>query len=599
MKKPQFQDLHDFVDYLEREGDLKRVTAEVDPILEITEIASRVIKERGPALIFENVMGSPFPVVINLFGSEERVELALGRKPREVGEELVYLFEKLNPPSLKNLFSVFPKALKVLNMRTKGVRSGKVQEVREKPDFRRLPIIQCWPKDGGRFITLGLVLTQDPVSRRRNLGIYRMQIYDHETAGMHWHPHKGGAAHYHEAAKLGKELEAAVVLGGDPKMIFSAIAPLPEGMDEIAFASYLRGGAMPMVKGKTVSLAVPANADFVIEGVVPQGVLREEGPFGDHFGYYSMEADFPIFRPTEITHRRAPIFPSTVVGIPPKEDVFLGMAAGDMFSPLVRIIQPEVKDMWAYPEAGFHNLLVVSVDERYPKNGIKAMLALWGTGQLLLTKCMITVSSNVDPRDFNQVLREIGENFDPREDFLLIPWAPLDTLDFTSGKMHVGSKMGINAVRGGNRGGNNLGGKAGKRAAVPKSVPNPAEKIPEVIDHRLLPGGMLHIKVRKDPKDAIKRLFQLPGYEGLRIVVAQSEDIDLHDDAELIWGMFTRYDPYLDVVMERVELRGPAVQYDGRMGIDATFKSWYPDVIEMSDDIKEKVTRRWQDYWEG
>lgn len=590
MGKRDFSNLREFISHLEAIGDLTRIKAEVDPILEVTEIATRVIKERGPALIFENVRGASFPMAINLFGTEERVSLALGRRPREVGEELVEMFQKLNPPSLKGLFKVLPRALKVVNMRTSNVRRGPVQEVREQPDFDKLPIMQCWPKDGGRYITLGLVLTQDPVTARRNLGIYRMQIYDSKTAGMHWHPHKGGAAHYHEATKLGRDLEAAVVLGGDPKMIFTAIAPLPEGMDEIAFAGYLRGSPIPMVKAKSISYRVPANAEFIIEGVVPQGEVREEGPFGDHFGYYSMGADFPVFKPREITHRLDAVFPATIVGKPPKEDIFLGMAAADMFSPLVRIIQPEIKDMWAYPEAGFHNLLVVSVDERYPKNAVKAMLALWGTGQLLLTKCMIMVSSDVHPRDFTQVLKEIGENFDPREDFLLIPWAPLDTLDFTSGNIHVGSKMGINAVRRPN------GGR--KRTRPPKTVPNPREKLEAVKDYRLLPGGMLHIVVEQKPKETIRALFEIPGYEAVRIIVAQSPDIDLEDDTELIWGMFTRFDPYLDVFFEKTELRGSAVQYDGRMGLDCTFKKWYPDVIEMSEDVKEKVSSRWKQYWE-
>jgi 4-hydroxy-3-polyprenylbenzoate decarboxylase len=588
-KRTIFSDLQDYIRYLDRIGDLKRIRAEVDPILEVTEITSRVIKEGGPALLFENVKGSPFPLAINLFGTPERVELALGRKPKEVGEEIVYLFEKLNPPSLKNFFSVLPWALRLLSMRTKNIRWGSVQEVRAEPDFSRLPIIKCWPRDGGRFITLGLVLTEDPVSRRRNLGIYRMQIYDATTAGMHWHPHKGGAAHYHEAQKLGRDLEAAVVLGGDPKMIFAAIAPLPDGMDELAFASYLRGSPIPMVRAKTVSLRVPANAEFVIEGYVPQGVLRTEGPFGDHFGYYSMEAEFPIFKPKEITHRESPIFPATIVGKPPKEDVFLGIAAGEMFSPLIRIVQPEIKDMWAYPEAGFHNLLVVSVDERYPRGGVKAMLALWGTGQLLLTKCMVVVSSDVNPRDFASVLREIGENFDPREDLLIIPWAPLDTLDFTSGRMNVGSKMGINAVR--------RRCEVRHNRPVPVSVPDPREKLPGIKDYRLLPGGMLHIKVEDKPKETIRGLFGVPGFEDIRVVVAQSVDINLHDDTELIWGMFTRFDPYLDVIVEHTELRGPSVVYGGRIGIDATFKSWYPEVIEMSDDVKELVSRRWEEYW--
>jgi 4-hydroxy-3-polyprenylbenzoate decarboxylase len=590
MKKKNFPDLQEYIQYLEAIGDLKRIKAEVDPILEITEIYSRVIKENGPALIFENVKGSPFPLAINLFGNEERVELALGRKPREVGEELVYLFEKLNPPSIKSFFSILPKAFGLLSMRTKNVGDGIVQQVEERPDLDKLPVIKCWPKDGGRFITLGLVLTQDPVTKRRNLGIYRMQIYDKETAGMHWHPHKGGAAHYHEAAKLGTDLEAAVVLGGDPKMIFTAIAPLPEGMDELAFASYLRGSPIPMVRGKSISLHVPANAEFIIEGIVPKGELRQEGPFGDHFGHYSMEADFPVFKVKEITHRNNPIYPATVVGKPPKEDIFLGIAAAEMFSPLIKIIQPEVKRMWAYPESGFHNLLVVSVDERYPKNGIKAMLALWGTGQLLLTKCMIMVSSDINPRDWSAVLTEIGENFDPHEDFLLIPWAPVDTLDFTSGKLNVGSKMGINAVRRASNSGR-------KKRQIPKSVPDPRGKLSEILDYRLLPGGFLVLKVQEKPKDTIRKIFDMPGYTDIRITAVVSPDIDIHDDTELIWGIFTRFDPYLDVIFEETELRGSAVVYGGRMGLDASYKQWYPEVIEMSDDIKVKVTNRWKEYW--
>ena len=586
MSKPKFYNLNDYVDYLEKRGEVKRIKTEVDPDLEITEIADRVIAENGPVLIFENVKGADFPLAINLFGNEERVELALGRNPKEVGEELVDIFQKINPPSLKSLFSVISKAYGLVNLRTKNVSSGIVQQNEFEPDLSRLPVIKCWPDDGGKFITLGLVLTQDPVSNRRNLGIYRMQIFDKKTTGMHWHPHKGGAAHYHEAAKLGRDLEVAVVLGGDPKMIFSAIAPLPDGMDELAFASYLRGKPIPMVKGKTIAQRVPANADFVLEGVVPQNVLREEGPFGDHFGHYSMEADFPIFKLNTITHKNRPIFPATIVGKPPKEDVFLGMAAGEMFSPLIKIIQPEVRDMWAYYEAGFHNLLAVSVDERYPKNGIKTMLALWGTGQLLLTKCMITVSSDIDPRDFNAVLNEIGENFDPREDFLLVPWAPLDTLDFTSGKLNVGSKMGINALRKPDN----------QKKTYAKKVPDPRSKHKEIIDYRLLNGGFLVLQAKKDPKKLIEKMFKTPGYKNVRIIAVVSEDINLQDDTDLIWGIFTRFDPYLHVIFEKTELKGSAVLYDGRMGIDATVKKWYPDVIEMSDEIKNKVTEKWTKY---
>ena len=586
MSLPKFYNLSDYIDYLDKRGEVRRIETEVDPDLEITEVADRVIKESGPVLIFNNVKGADFPLAINLFGTEERVELALGRKPREVGEELVEIFQKLNPPSLRSLFSIMSKAYGLINLRTKNVATGIVHQNEFEPDLSRLPVIKCWPKDGGRFITLGLVLTHDPVTNRRNLGIYRMQVYDKKTTGMHWHPHKGGAAHYHEAGKLNRDLEVAVILGGDPKMIFSAIAPLPDGMDELAFASYLRGKPIPMVKGKTISQSVPANADIVLEGYVPRNVLREEGPFGDHFGHYSMEADFPIFKLNTITHKNNAVFPATIVGKPPKEDVYLGMAAEEMFAPLIKIIQPEVKDMWAYYEAGFHNLLAVSVDERYPKNGIKTMLALWGTGQLLLTKCMITVSSDIDPRDFNSVLNEIGENFDPREDFLLIPWAPLDTLDFTSGKLNVGSKMGINALR----------KPINKRKTYAKKVPDPRGKHKEIIDYRLLNGGFLVIQTKNNPKKLIDKMFKTPGYKNIRILAVVSEDINLQDDTDLIWGIFTRFDPYLDVIFEKTELKGSAVLYDGRMGIDATAKKWYPAVIEMSDEIKNKVSKKWTKY---
>ncbi len=589
MGKRNFYDLQEYVSYLKRIGDVEYVKAEVDPVLEVTEIADRVIKDEGPALIFEKVKGAEYPLAMNLFGTEERVELALGRKPRDVGEELVELFHKLNPPSIKSFFSILPKVYELINMRTRKVRHGVAQQIDEILDLRKLPIIKCWPLDGGKFITLGLVLTQDPVTSKRNTGIYRMQIYDERTTGMHWHPHKGGAAHYHEAGKLNKDLEVAVVLGGDPKMIFSAIAPLPEGMDELAFASYLRGNPIPMVKGKSIDVMVPANAEFILEGVVPQNELRREGPFGDHFGHYSMQADFPVYHLNQITHRANPIYPATTVGKPPKEDVFLGMAAGDMFSPLTRIIHPEVKDMWAYPEAGFHNLLVVAVDERYPKNGIKAMLALWGTGQLLLTKVIITISSDVNPRDWDAVLTEIGDNFDPNEDFLMIPWAPLDTLDFTSGKLNVGSKMGINAVRKPNC--------RRRNKPKPARLSDPRGKHKDILDWRLLKGGILVIKLDNAPKEMINEIFQTKGYEELSIIIVVSPDIDLHNNTELIWGIFTRFDPYLDVILERTELRGSAVVYGGRMGIDATLKRWYPKVIEMSDEIKEIVSERWKEYW--
>ncbi len=582
-----FLNLKQYIDFLEKRGDLRRVKTEVDPELEITEIASREMKAGGPALLFENVRGSRFPLAINLFASEERIKAALGGDPCEVGEELVEIFEKVNPPSVKGVFSALPKMTRMLSMRTTNSWTSAASQKNETDaDLTKLPAIKCWPQDGGKFITFGLVVTHSPVSGARNMGLYRLQIYDSKTTGMHWHPHKGGAAHYDEAEKAGRDLEAAIVLGGDPALIFSAIAPLPEGVDEIAFSGYLRRRAVRMTKAKNLSMNVPADAEIIIEGVVPKNTRRTEGPFGDHFGHYSMEADFPVFKATGMTFADGAVFPATVVGKPPQEDMFLGVAAGEMFSPLIRIIHPEIKEMWACPEAGFHNLLFVKVDERYPKNAVKSMLALWGTGQLALTKCMVTVSGDVNLRDFSAILEEIGKNFDPRDDFLLIPTAPLDTLDFTSGSFNVGSKMGINAVK-----------KPGRpQARYCSSVPDPREKHPEIKDWRLLAGGFFAAQVEGNPKGLIRRIFETPGFENIRIAALVSEDINVHDDTELIWGIFTRFDPRLDIEFERTSPLGSDISREGRMGIDATKKEWYPEVTEMTPEIKAQVSEKWNSY---
>lgn len=583
----KFRNLREYINCLEKKGDVRRIKTKVSPELEITEIASREMKLGGPALLFENVDGSEFPLAINLFASEERVKTALGANPREIGEEIAEIFEKVNPPSLRGIFSALPKMKRMLSMRTADKwGSAAVGKNRIEPGLEKLPAIKCWPKDGGRFITFGLVITQSPVSGRRNMGLYRLQIYDSKTTGMHWHPHKGGAAHYAEAEKLGQNLEAAVVLGGDPALIFSAIAPLPEGIDEIAFSGYLRGRAVATAKGQTVSMRVPADAEIVIEGLVPKGVRRIEGPFGDHFGHYSMQAEFPVFEAKHMTFADGAVFPATVVGKPPQEDMFLGIAAGEMFSPLLRIIHPEIKDIWACPEAGFHNLLIVSVDEKYPKNAVKAMLALWGTGQLALTKCIVAVSGEVNLRNFSEIVEQIGKNFDPRDDFLLVPSAPLDTLDFTSGSFHVGSKMGLNATK-----------KTGKsQMQYCSSVPDPREKHPEVKDHRLLPGGFLVIQVGQRAEGLARRIFETPGFEKIRIAAIVSADIDIHNDTELVWGIFTRFDPRLDVEFEKTGIAGSGAICEGRMGIDATIKEWYPETTEMSAEIKAKVSQKWNSY---
>jgi 4-hydroxy-3-polyprenylbenzoate decarboxylase len=611
-----FKDLQDFLRFLEKKGDLKRIKVEVDPHLEITEIVTRVAKEEGPALLFENIKGSSFPIAVNILGASRRIEWALGRHPKEIGEEFISLIDKLNPPSLRNLFSNRKSLFRAFRMRTKAVSKGQVQEMEIEPNFNSLPIVQCWPEDGGRFITFGMVLTKDPISRERNVGVYRMQIYDEERAGMHWQIQKGGGFHYDRAEKSGKPLEAMVVFGGDPTILISAITPLPEGFDELAFNGFLRGSPTTMIKGTRIQEDVPAHAEFILEGIVPPNEREMEGPFGDHFGHYSHRAPFPVFHLKAITHRRDPVFPTSIVGKPPQEDKYLGEAVEEMTFPLLRMLHPEIKDGWAYFEAGFHNLLVISVVERYEKEGMKTALGLMGTGQLSLSKCIVLVSEDVNVRSFKDVLGAIRENFNPENDFLLIPGVPLDTLDFTSFKMNLGSKMVIDATK-----------NPESRILNPasRSFKEPKEIDSRIKEWRLLEDVLLVVKVEKDGREVLEKLVQFYGklnkendeYRTTnssasggripKIISTVSEDVPLDDETLLLWGIFTRFDCARDICFTSSEFAriGRTPQsiigsawpiYKGILGVDATFKKGYPQSIVMSTGIIEKVDRRWEEY---
>lgn len=583
-----FSDLQSFLAHLEKQNDLRRVRVEVDPELEVTEIATRVVKENGPALLFERVRGSTYPLAINILGSMRRIETALGMHPAQLGENLVQTLERLNPPSLKAVLQSRRQLWRLLAARKKGVRRGLCQQVVEPaPDLGKLPIIKCWPEDGGRFITFPLVITQDPITQRSNLGIYRMHVYDGQRTGMHWQIQKGGGFHYFQAEKQGNPLEVAAILGGDPALMLSGVLPLPEGFEELAFSGLMRGKPTAMVKAKTLSLRVPASAEFVLEGYVPPEERAPEGPFGDHFGHYSEAAPFPVFHVTTITHRKNPVYAAAVVGKPPQEDRAMGDAVQEMMRPLVRMIQPEVRDLWAYFEAGFHNLLVVSVETRYTKEPMKTALGLLGNGQLSLTKCVVLVDSSVNVRDFAAVLREIRNHFSPEQDFLLLPRVPLDTLDFTSFKMHLGSKMVLDATR------------AGKEAVQPQPVLalDPRQVCPEVVRWRLLEETMMVVQVRRAAKEVITRLLHTDGLQGLKLLVAVSPDVDIDDQTSLLWGIFTRFDPARDVQFPQMEIVGAAPMYSGTLGIDATWKQGFPKPLEMLPEVIERVDRQWDQYW--
>lgn len=603
-----FSDLGSFLAHLERNGDLHRVRAEVDPVYEIAEIASRAAAHGLPALLFERVTGSDYPVAINVLATPRRIEWALGRDPGTVAEEIVDLLERLKRPSLASLAGARRSLWRAYSARVRRVSSGPAREVIEEPDLSRLPILKCWPEDGGRFVTFGLVLTADPETGERNLGLYRMHVYGPAETGMHWQIQKGGGFHHHVAEKRGQALPVTVAIGADPCLLLAAVAPLPEGLDELVFAAFLRGSPTSLARAARVEAWAPAQAEFVLEGVVEPGERRAEGPFGDHFGHYSHPAPFPVFRLRAVTRRRRPVYLAGVVGKPPQEDRAIGEAVGAMMGPLVRLMHREVRDLAAYFEAGFHNLLVVSVEERYAKEGMRAALGLLGIGQLSLTKCLVLVDDGVDVRDWNAVLRALRDHFDPAEDFLLLPGVPLDTLDFTSGRMNLGSKMILDAT-----GARGVGpgsrpeevrprrredaGEGATRERRDRFLADLLKLEPVVRETRVYGDCWLTVQVSGEGRRVVERLVREPALEGLRVIAAVSPDVPLADPTLHLWGVFTRFDAARDVVVSEARLEGVWPGYGGRLGIDATFKEGYPNPIETDPEIAERVDRRWNQYW--
>jgi len=581
-----YPDLQSYILALERERELHRIKVEVDPELEITEIATRVVREKGPALLFERVKDSPFPVAINLMASEKRIEMALGRPPGALGEEIRHFMERLSPPSIGAFWEHREFLHRLVSFRLAKAKRSPCQEViQQTTDLSALPVLKCWPEDGGRFFTLPMIYTQDPDTGHKNLGMYRLQMFSKDSTGMHWQIQKGGSFHYYQAEQKNTPLEAAVILGGDPTMILCAAMPLPDGMDEVMFSGLLRHQATRMTDAKTIGLRVPANAEFVIEGIVPPHERRMEGPFGDHLGHYSDAAEFPVFHVKAITHRKNPIYPATVVGKPPQEDCYMVNAIQELLNPFVKITHSGVTDLWAYSEAGFHNLLVVSTRHRYEMEPIRVAMGLLGEGQVTLTKCLVLVDSSVNVRDPYAVLKAIRENFFAEADCLIISQGPLDTLDFTSGRMNVGGKLIIDATS--------------KRPvqALKSFTQDVGQICPEALDFRVLEDTLLVVKVKEKGREVVQRLVRQMEHSGLKMIAALSEDIDLTDDTQLMWGLMVRFDVVKDIVFSQMETRGCTTTYGGVMGIDATMKPKYSAILEMDPAIIKKVDSRWDEYW--
>jgi len=443
------EDTHEFIEELEKNGELKRVKTEVDSDLEIAEILRREMYSNGSAILFENVKGYDMPVLGNAFGSMRRLEIALEMTDfTEIGQRIADMTKMDIPSGLLNKIKKLPELSKMASSFPKAETSGPVTEITSSDaSFDDLPILKSWPNDAGKFITLGLVATKHPETGIRNLGVYRMQIIDKTHALMHWQKHKRGAHHGDISKERGEKIPAAIIIGGEPATIFSSIAPVPEGLDKYLFAGITRKEGIKTVKCKTIDLDVPANAEIVLEGYVDPEDIRDEGPFGDHTGYYTPVEPYPTFTLTGIMRRKDPIYVTTVVGKPVLEDAYIGKVIERSFLPLIQMLQPEVVD-YSMPSAGwFQGLAIISIKKRYPGQAKKVMMGLWGMGQLSLTKTFVVVDDDINVHDMNDVIWAITTRADAARDTIIINNTPTDTLDPASPLVNLGSKMGIDATQ--------------------------------------------------------------------------------------------------------------------------------------------------------
>ncbi|MCT4661109.1 MAG: menaquinone biosynthesis decarboxylase [Tissierellales bacterium] len=443
-----YKDLRAFVDKLREENELAEINVEVDADLEITEIADRVSKEYGKGLLFNKVKGSEFPLLINALGTYERLNMGLEvENLDDIADTILDFMDMSNYITLMDKVKSVPKLTRLAKVFPRKVKRGVCQEVVEEPNLDKLPILKCWPQDGGKYITLPLVITKDPETGQQNMGMYRMQVYDKKTTGMHWHLHKDGREIYNKYRALGyKKMPVSVAIGCDPAIIYSATAPLPKMIDELIFAGFLRNASVETVKCVTNDLQVPANAEFILEGYVDLDEIRREGPFGDHTGYYSLADDYPVFHLEKITRKKNPIYPTTIVGKPPMEDCYLGKATERIFLPLIKVQMPEIVEMNFPLEGVFHNCVIVSIKKSFPKHAFKVMQGLWGMGQMMYTKMIIIVDENVDPHDVSTVAWKVFNNIDAKRD-LIVSEGPLDALDHASDTAFYGHRLGIDATK--------------------------------------------------------------------------------------------------------------------------------------------------------
>ena len=600
-----YHSLREFIERLEFDNELVRIKERVSPLLEIAEITDRVSKQPGggKALLFENVEGSSMPVLINAFGSTKRMNAALGVHNIEKIARDIDKYLKVAPPTtLMDKVKLLPMLLEAAAFPPKIVseKQAPCQEVvltGDDVDLGEIPVLQCWPDDAGRFITFPIVVNRSADRKLRNVGLYRMQIYDKKTTGMHWHIHKDGAHFFHDYRKQNKIMDCAVAIGADPTVCYSASAPLPYGIDEFLLAGFIRKTPVPLVKCKTVDLEVPATSEIILEGFIDPSEMRLEGPFGDHTGYYSQDGDYPVFHITAITHRRNPIYLTTIVGKPPQEDFYLGRATERIFLPLMRTQLPEIIDMDMPAEGVFHNLVIVSIDKRFPMQARRLMNALWGMGQMSFVKTIIVVDQSIDVHDHGKIIDLLLNRVDLKRD-LFYSEGILDVLNHASDRALYGSKLGIDAT-------DKIEGEEGFDSEPDPTVtgvlPTPKAilenfteliscKIIEREDRQRVAFATLDKKCPHQGRGVIEKFMSNREYSSITVLIILEGHEDVNDISTVLWKLLNNIDPKRDIHY-----------FENRLAIDVTRKTGeqgflqdWPDEIKMSDEIKKKVNEKWK-----
>ncbi len=586
----RYPNIRSFLECLKREGELHIIEEWIDPHLELAEIQRRVVTQQGPALLFTRVKNTDFPVATNLFGTRKRLDLAFGKDPGQFIKRVSEAATNLTSPSLTQLWEFRDLIKNVRKLGTRLRRIGAVMECSMKPaQLKKLPQIKSWPEDGGAFLTLPLVYSEHPESGKSNIGMYRMQIYDNTTAGMHFQIHRGIGFHYYESEKMGQPLAVNVFLGGPPALILSAIAPLPENIPEIVLASLLQGGKLGLIHNTSASaLPLVAEAEFALIGHVPPRTRKVEGPFGDHYGYYSLSHPYPIFQVDKIYYRHDAIFPATVVGRPPQEDHYICEYLQELFAPVYSLVMNGVQDVWAYDEAGVHPLAAAVVRERYHKEAFMAGLRILGEGQLSLTKFLMVTDTPISLKAFRPLLRHILERADFRTDLFVFSPVSQDTLDYTSGRVNEGSKallLGIGDSR------------FRLQETEVAELKDPTFKKQEVFTPGVL---VVEGPPWKADNNTVNRLLDEPAIKPFRMICLVDDAAEcVENDASFLWTVFTRFEPASDICSRDMRLEHFHVQMSAPIVIDCRFKPWYPPPVQPHPDTVSRVNGLWPRIFAG